>query len=353
MSDHPYRNLPDHAFWHQAISSRNPLDIAGLYRPKFKIRRHQKIATAGSCFAQHFSRALIRRNCVFVDEEPAPDMLPVDLHKDFNYGIFSARYANIYTPRQMLQTLQRAMGLFDPVDDAWVKNGKLLDPLRPMIEPAGYDDKQQLDDARNAHLAAVRRVFTKTKIFVFTLGLTEAWINKKDGMVYPMCPGTTGGEFDSDTHGFHNFTFKETYDDLAYFIKLARETRPDMKFLLTVSPVPLTATASGQHVLAASVRSKSVLRAVCAEICDAFDFVDYFPSYEAISSHPFKGQFFEPDMRAVSQSGVDFAMDMFFDAQGIAAPSKDIKNPGNDDKAKAAADLQCEEEILKSFARDP
>ena len=347
MNDHPYKNLPDSAFWREAVSLRNPTDIAEIYQPKFQIRQNQKIATAGSCFAQHFSKALKKRKCIFLDEEPAPDILPEALRRQFNYGIYSARYANIYTARQMRQTLDRAIGEFDPIDDAWVKADTLQDPLRPLIEPEGYENRHELDDARMSHLAAIRRVFGSARVFVLTLGLTEAWENTKDGLVYPMCPGTVGGEFDQSQHKFRNFTFREIYDDLSTFFKAARLLRPGMRFLLTVSPVPLTATASGEHVLSATIRSKSTLRAVCAELVDAYDYVDYFPSYELISSHPFKGFFFEPDMRAVSKAGVDFAMNTFFDAHGIQTEEPEPCDADGVDEI----DIQCEEEILKGFAK--
>ncbi len=346
MNNHPYENLPSDAFWHQAISARNPLEISGLYQPKFQIRQNHNIATAGSCFAQHFGAALKQRDWQFLDEEPAPPILPEDLCIKNNFGLFSARYGNIYSARQMLQTLQRALGEFSPIDDAWVKNGKLLDPMRPRIEPEGYENKQELEDARDAHLAAVLRVIKNAKHFVFTLGLTEAWINIKDGLVYPICPGTFAGEFDETAHEFHNFTFRETYEDLVSFFELARKINPKIQFLLTVSPVPLTATASGEHVLTASFRSKSVLRAVCAEICDSFDFVDYFPSYEMVSAHPYKAMFFEPDMRSVSQFGVNYVMDRFFNAHGGA-----VVIPEEPPAKTSQSNPQCDEEILKGFAK--
>ena len=40
---------------------------------------------------------------------------------------------------------------------------------------------------------------------------------------------------------------------------------PKARLVLTVSPVPLAATASGSHVLPATIYSKSVLRAAAQE----------------------------------------------------------------------------------------
>lgn len=82
--------------------------------------------------------------------------------------------------------------------------------------------------------------------------------------------------------------------------------------LLTVSPVPLTATATDNHILPAAIYSKSVLRAVAGDMAEDNDDVFYFPSYEIISSHPSGGMFFNPDQRTVNLFGVNYVISHFF-----------------------------------------
>jgi len=43
---------------------------------------------------------------------------------------------------------------------------------------------------RERHLKRVREVFSQAQIFVFTFGLTEAWVERRSGTVYPTAPGT-------------------------------------------------------------------------------------------------------------------------------------------------------------------
>jgi len=50
-------------------------------------------------------------------------------------------------------------------------------------------------------------------LFIFTLGLTEAW-KDKNGIFYPACPGVVCGEFDNSVYSFYNFTFDEIKSDL-------------------------------------------------------------------------------------------------------------------------------------------
>ena len=40
--------------------------------------------------------------------------------------------------------------------------------------------------------------------------------------------------------------------------------------------------------------------------------LDYFPAYELIAAPPYKGMFYEANMRTVSKAGVTFVMDAFF-----------------------------------------
>src|SRR5262249_42175068 len=69
---------------------------------------------------------------------------------------------------------------------------------------------------------------------------------------------------------------------------------------------------SGKHVLTATTYSKSVLRAAAGQLADELEFVDYFPSYELITSPVFEGAFFGADMRAITSEGIDFVMGCFF-----------------------------------------
>jgi len=54
--------------------------------------------------------------------------------------------------------------------------------------------------------------------------------------------------------------------------------------LLTLSPVPLTATARPHHVLTASMAAKATLRAAIDAFVLTHEDADYFPSYEIVTS---------------------------------------------------------------------
>ena len=252
----PYQCLPPRAFWRTAVADKPALNIDQLWTPQFEIGNKDAIVTAGSCFAQHIGRALGERGMNWLDAEPAPPGLPETDWKAHNYGVFSFRTGNLYTPAMLCQWLEWALGVSLPPDETWAHDGRFFDPFRPAVEPDGFASEDAVFASREATLDAIRTALRRAKVFVFTLGLTEAWQNRQTGLVYPVCPGTVRGAFDPQLHCFCNFGFMDTYGDMVRALALMRSINPQLRLLLTVSPVPLTATATGEHVLSATTYSK-------------------------------------------------------------------------------------------------
>ena len=358
---HPYADLAADRFWRTGVAELDALQIRGLWQPKLRIRPRTPIVTAGSCFAQHFARALTARRYNWVDHEPAPPGLTAAQRHDYHYGTFSFRTGNIYTPRMLLQWLRWALAGDPPPDEVWESDGRFYDPFRPAIEPGGFASAEELHTSRAVTLAALRRAVTSAHVFVFTLGLTEAWQNRQTGVEYAVCPGTLAGSFDPKAHGFVNHRFADLLADMTAAHALMTATNPGLGLLLTVSPVPLTATASGHHVLTATSHSKSLLRAVASEMCEDNPTVDYFPSYEIITHPAYRGRFFAPNLRSVLPEGVTHVMASFFDDQSASFGRKTRRRPPiaapepvepelPDPTSSEADDLRCEEQILAAFA---
>lgn len=359
----PYESRPARSFWKSGVSEQRPPAIPDLYRKRFALDPEMKIATAGSCFAQHIARRLRDVGYAVIDKEPAPRLIPPTIAKEYGYGLYSARYGNVYTVRQLLQLAREATGSFAPADAVWRKDGRFFDALRPSVEPAGLATEAEVRAHRASHLKHVAAMLRELDLLVFTFGLTETWEHKASGTVYPTAPGTIAGDFDPETFGFRNLTHAETLADFIAFREIVHGLNPKAKFLVTVSPVPLTATATEQHVLPATVYSKSVLRAVAGELYDRFEDVDYFPSYEIVAAHPSKGALYEANLRSVAESGVDAVMTAFLAAHGAQAV---VEDPTERQAARRAArkarkiakrgdakrsDVVCEEQLLEAFAQ--
>jgi len=362
----PYSDLPSRNFWKGAIARQSPGTVSELWQPKFRFAPDTRIATAGSCFAQHISRYLRARNAAVVDLEPAPPGLSAANAVKYGYGIYSARYGNIYTVRHLLQLTEEAVGRFAPSDVVWERDGRFFDAMRIGVEPAGLPSAEAVQRHRLQHLDRVRRLFARADVFVFTLGLTEAWTHRESGTVYPTAPGTIAGTYQPDVHAFRNFDFLEVYQDFVKFRRLAMKRNPELKFLLTVSPVPLAATASDKHVLVATTYSKSVLRAVAGKLAEAFENVDYFPSFDLLSSTFTRGAYHSDDARQITEQGVEAVMRIFFEAQpalahvsipavtgapGGPAGKPDEAGAGGDKPGAPASEAVCEDILLDAFSR--
>jgi hypothetical protein len=260
--------------------------------------------------------------------------------------MYSARYGNVYTSRQMLQLLQRATGEFVPGMSAWAHQDGVVDPFRPVIEPEPFESIAEVERNRNEHLKRVIALFETADLLVFTLGLTETWSAAADGAVFPLAPGVAGGQYDPAEYNFINLTFADVIADIEQLFTRAREINPDMHFMLTVSPVPLAATATEEHVVVATSHSKAVLRAACGELAAGHAYVDYFPSYEMIASPVMRGMFYGPRGRDVTQEGVDHVMQQFFAAHGIVPSERTLDTPPSEQ-----VDPECEEELLAAAAQ--
>lgn len=82
----------------------------------------------------------------------------------------------------------------------------------------------------------------------------------------------------------HVPSFEEIQHDLTAALDIARKFgHLELQVLLTVSPVPLTATHRNQDVIVANCYSKSVLRAVAETMCASYGFCRYYPSHESVT----------------------------------------------------------------------
>lgn len=356
MSRNPYRNLPDHQFWRRAVAGVERFRLDPVVATRFRIASGDRVATAGSCFAQHISRRLARIGFNYQVVEDGAD-LPESERTRRNFGVFSARYGNIYTSRQLLQLFQACFEGRVPAETSWTRpDGRHVDVLRPQIEPDGFESSPDVSEAREAHLEQVRTLLRTCDVFVFTLGLTECWLSRADGTAYPVAPGVSGGEYDPGQHAFHNLDVIEVLADMEAFLSGLRRVNPGVRVVLTVSPVPLVATYEDRHALVATTYSKSVLRVVADMLYRAHDFVEYFPSYEIITGNYSDSAYYEDDYRSVNPLGVDHAMRCFL--RHFAEGHDDSAERESRVEREAAmlarqpSDLVCDEEAIEQARGD-
>ena len=360
MSQPPYRTLPVTAFWSTAVrepvDSRTPLAVGALLEELDE--EEAVVVSCGSCFAQYIGRELLSRNRAYLQSTLSDGRVE------------SLGTGNIYSIAQLRQWLEFATDARSWADNTvFEAQGQHFDYLLPHREPTA--SRADLIAHRKLVANETLRHLCDANVLIFTIGLTETWRNDVDD-VFPVCPGTLVGEFDATAHRFVNCSFEDVIADLEAVERLLESINSSLRLVLTVSPVPLTATASDEHVLVASTYSKSVIRAAIGQFCSARERVTYFPSYELIN-HPRQSDWrFEKNLRSVSKAGVGYVMNHAFGddelVPSVAAVEEPSKNTVNNDSTSATVNyttdpmnvetgLQndpealCEEEMLDAYAR--
>ncbi|MEM6678715.1 MAG: GSCFA domain-containing protein [Pseudomonadota bacterium] len=343
-----YSDLDGTAFWRTGVVDASPLAMAEIYKKRWTLEPDWKIATAGSCFAQHIAGYLMRNGYNILNVEPAPSALPEELRRRYGYSLYSGRYGNIYTSRQLLQLFQEVFGEASVAPIIWQRDGRFFDAYRPAVEPEGLPSADEVTQSRAYHLERLGVLFREMDVFVFTMGMTETWQDVETGQVVPIAPGVIAGEEHVARVALKNLSCEEVVADFREIMRIldAQRTK-ELRYILTVSPVPITATGSGLHVLAASSYTKATLRSAAGTLYQHHQAVDYFPGYEIVTNPSARGVFFEPNLRSVSAEGVDLTMRIFFSQQRPRQPTG-----GSDATEQDLLFLDepaCEEVLLDAF----
>ena len=359
---HPYKQFPERQFWHHAVSGTPWAELFRHERGKFTIAADQSVASAGSCFAQRISRLIAESGLDYTDYEPAHPLVPPARAAELGYGLFSCRYGNVYTTRQLRQLVDEALGHRPQIDRlATDEAGRVIDLMRPNINKVGFESFDEAVADRAWHLQCVARMLERCKVLIVTLGLTETWLEPDTGIVYGTHPEVVTRQPCGRPLQAHNLDYIECYNDLVAVFQRLREINPALRLIFTVSPVALAATHQPQHVLVASSYSKAVLRAVAGKFAALLPQVDYFPSLEIFNASQSFGQFLSEDLRDVNRRGVEVAMATFRrmflapDAGGAgcrAAAAPAVPAPATAHAGAATsgslADVECDE-ILNAF----
>jgi hypothetical protein len=342
----PYKNLPHYQFWRRAVGEVPMGEVDPIIHSSFSVSKTDKVATGGSCFAQHIARRLQQEGFNYYITEKGTG-LTTEESLQRNYGVFSARYGNIYTTRQLLQLFDRAYENFIPKETYWkINDERYADPFRPQIEPEGFSSLEMLKSSRDEHFKFVREMFENLDVFVFTFGLTEAWRNRCDGAIYPLAPGVVAGEMDPEKHEFVNFNLSEVVIDMQSFIDRLLKVNSQARLILTVSPVPLIATYEDRHVLVSNTYSKSVLRVAAEEICERNPVCEYFPSYEIIAGNYTKSEYYEEDLRSIKTRGVGHVMRLFMSHYSTKSTVNSLEEDLMEEGLRLSKEI-CDEEAIE------
>lgn len=295
--------------------------------PKITLERHafvkpeSKIFCIGSCFAVELRKALRRREYQVHPEEES-----VEIEK-YNEPPFLGRGNKLlhYSTYAIRQEFEKAFGLWEQSpDDYWhvCRTPKkqntpyevYQDPYRRRVFSKTKEGVQKVTRDFDA---IIKKGILESDIYIITLGLTEAWRKKDNGLYACTMAGYGGGGGIEETE-FRVTTYEENYANVRAIIEMIRARFPERKIIFSVSPVALGATYTGNDIFVANMESKSTLRTVAGQIVREFKDkgIYYFPSYEIFY---YLGMFtnrkiHREDLRHVDEKIIAYIVDRFLES---------------------------------------
>lgn len=267
--------------------------------PSFSLSKDSSVFAIGSCFARNIEEALMANN---IEVKSFDLEVPYKVRSGRKRGII-----NKYNPVSMLHELEWAAGKEFPTKSLMeMRPGKMVDPSLKVGEVA--QDIALVLEFRKTLVEYFQRV-RDCDLVIITLGMIECWKDLATGVVLNQTPHPRMVRREPGRYVFVRLTADEVWDAVWGSLALLRQAGV-ANVVLSVSPVSLHRTFTGQDVMTASCYSKSVLRVVAEQFAQNFEWVDYFPSYEA-AMYGDPAKVWESDRLHVRDSAVQQIMTEF------------------------------------------
>ena len=270
----------------------------------FSIERTDKVYAIGSCFAREIERALAASGLEVLSLAP----------RRWGEGLRHQHVVNNYHPVALRQDLEFALerhghgaeGFAVSLDEAKRRWANYALGGGDAAKPGTREEVL----AAHSRVLKAHRMIPDCRLVVITLGLVEAWFDRETGLYLNIAPHRLAVKLHDGRFEMHVLSYAQVLDELHRIREiLARHARVKQNVLLTVSPVPLSATFRGQDVLQANAYSKAVLRAAAEEFVSVVEGVSYFPSFEFVAATDRSRAFGSRDYRHVRKAMVNVIMD--------------------------------------------
>jgi hypothetical protein len=310
------KNNPFNNWGERGQSNRIEPIATPSFEVPFRLVAGESILTIGSCFARNVEHHLGRLGFKL----PARNLFQSPEFADLDPAII-----NNYGTPSIFNELAWAFGEREFVADDHILEvmpGKFADQQMPShLRPETRD----IVLARRHAITEVYRTAAQCRVVIITLGLSEVWFDTKSGFYLNVAPRPATLRTYPDRYELHVLSYAEVVGFLVEAVRLLQKHGPpDLRVLLTVSPVPLQVTHRPIDVIVANSYSKSVLRAAAEEVITGFPFITYFPSYESVTltNREFA---WTADLRHVSddivQINIERMVDAYCDIDGGDAPA--------------------------------
>jgi hypothetical protein len=276
-----YRNAAKEpaARWLETIDRFDQAPATILHAPKFRLSSEDRFFCIGSCFARNIEEQLIGRKATVLSKRI--------ICSQAEYPNRPNGIVNKFTTASMLNEVHWALdppgrpgaggeaSIFEGANGA--HDLQLVPHAPPVSLAQAYARRQYLEGDYFARLA-------QADVVIVTLGLIETWRDEATGIWLNAPPPFYLAKREPDRFQLVVTSVEQNVLALEALRDRLKIARPQARFVVTVSPVPMDTTFTGEDVFVANARSKSVLRAAAGQFCDRHDDVAYFPSYELVTA---------------------------------------------------------------------
>jgi hypothetical protein len=289
------------ARWHSNIDRFKEFIPDIDYRPKFTLSRNDQFFCIGSCFARNVEEHLIYTRCSVLSKRI---MCPAHEWSGRPNGL-----VNKFTTHSMLNEVDWALrppkitqALFEQTAQGWFDL-----QLSPGVRPVSLDRAIE----RRAYLTnEYFRRLADTSVVIVTLGLNEVWYDSWSRRYLNAGPSLYAARRQAKRYRVEFADVDSTVRALEHMRKRLLRLNPNMKLIVTVSPVPMSETFSGKDVGIANILSKATLRVAAESFSSRHAAVEYFPAFEMITLAP-RQLAYAPDCLHVNDKAVAIIMQRF------------------------------------------
>ncbi len=256
------------------------------YRMNLKTR----ILTAGSCFANAIGNRLTTHKFNALTNPFGIIYNPESIHKALTYSIFNK----------------------PPHEQTYLHNQEVYLNYNFHSEFSALK-KQELSGNLTHTIGSTHNFLKDADWLLITYGTAWVYHRKETGEIVANCHKMPADRFTKSL-----LTTEEIISSFRNFHDLVKNINPNLKIILTVSPVRHL-----KDTLELSSVSKSVLRLSCHSIGNQFSSVEYFPAYEMMMDDLRDYRFYQSDMLHPTTQAEDYIWEKFLE-QYLDEATKDF-----------------------------
>jgi lysophospholipase L1-like esterase len=243
-----------------------------------KIDLDDQVLTLGSCFAENIGKRLDK----------------------FKFNVITNPGGILFNPISIFESILMALDDEELPIESYVLNESVHYNYK-FHSAINGNTKAELDAAIDQARFKVKDQITNSDYLIITFG--TAWIYEliDTNLLAANCHKVTQKKFSKRL-----LTASEIQSKFSELKKALQKHNPDLKILLTVSPIRHTREGLPNNGV-----SKAILRMVCHELSQNFKLVNYFPAYEIMMDDLRDYRFYEKDMIHPNEQAQDYIWDFF------------------------------------------